>query len=93
LYFGVLGLLFLVMLRQKIYVFTFLLVVSPIVAIGITLFLLYLDQRDLGWVDFSWREIGIPIWLSLAFWQWLVIGFLAAGLGLLSFACIKENKT
>ena len=93
LYFGVLGLLFLVMLRQKIYVFTFLLVVSPIVAIGIILFLLYLDQRDLGWVDSSWREIGIPTWLSFAFWQWLVIGFLAAGLGLLSFACIKENKT
>lgn len=93
LYFGVLGLLFLVMLRQKIYVFTFLLVVSPIVAIGLILFLLYLDQRDLGWVDSNWREIGIPIWLSLAFWQWLVIGFVTAGLGLLSFASIKENKT
>ena len=92
LYFGVLGLLFLIMLRQKFYIFTFLLVVSPIVAIGIILFLLYLDQRDLGWVDSSWREIGIPIWLSFAFWQWLAIGFLGAGLGLLSFTRIEENK-
>jgi len=27
--------------------------------------------------------MGIPIWLSFAFWQWLAIGFLWAGLGLL----------
>ena len=91
-YFGILGLLFLVTLRQRIYVFTFILVASPLLAIGITLFWLYLDQRDLGWVDSSWREMGIPIWLSFAFWQWIAIGLLGAGLGLLSFTCIKENK-
>jgi hypothetical protein len=90
-YFGVLGLLILVMLRQKLYVVPVLLVASPLLAIGITQFWLYLEQRELGWVDASWREMGIPIWLSFAFWQWLAIGFLGIGLGLLSFIRIEEN--
>lgn len=91
LYLGVLGLLVQVMLRQRIYSLLVILVVSPLLAIGITQFWLYLVQRDLGWVDTSWREMGIPIWLSFAFWQWLAIGFLGLGLGLLSFIRIKEN--
>lgn len=92
-YFGILGLLFQVMLRQRIYVLPVLLVAIPLLAIGITQLWLYLYQRDLGWVDTSWREMGIPIWLSFAFWQWLAIGFLGAGLVLLSFIRINKNKT
>lgn len=91
-YFGLLGLLILVMLRQRIYVFPVLLVASPLVAIGITQLWLYLDQRDLGWVDISWREMGVPLWLSFAFWQWLAIVFLGLGLLLLSFTNLKDNK-
>jgi hypothetical protein len=91
-YFGVLGLLFLLMLRQRIYVFSFVLLASPMVAMGVILFSLYLAQRGVGWVDANWKEAGIPIWLSLAFWQWLVIVLLVAGLGLLSFAGSKANK-
>jgi hypothetical protein len=93
LYFGILGLLVQTMLRQRIYAFPVLLVATPLLAIGITQLWLYLDQRDLGWMDTSWREMGIPPWLSFAFWQWLAIGFLWVGLGLLSFTCIEENKT
>ncbi|UCB54611.1 MAG: hypothetical protein JSW45_11830 [Thiotrichales bacterium] len=89
LYFGVLALLVQSMLRQKVYALPLLLVVAPLVAIAITQFWLYLDQRDLGWVDTSWRETGIPLWLSFAFWQWLAIGFLWLGLGLISF-CNNE---
>ena len=81
------------MLRQRIYVFPVLLVVTPMLAIGITQFWLYLDQRDLGWVDVGWREMGVPFWLSFAFWQWLAIGFLWVGLCLLSFTSIENNKT
>lgn len=92
LYFGVFGLLVQAMLRQRIYVIPVLLVASPLLAIGITQFWLYLEQRDLGWVDTSWREMGIPLWLSFAFWQWLAIGFLWAGLGLLSFVRIGEKR-
>ena len=93
LFFGVLGLLIQAMLRQRVYVFPVLLVVSPMLAIGITQFWLYLYQRDLGWVDTVWREMGISFWLSFAFWQWLAIGFLWVGLGMLLFTCIEENKT
>ena len=92
LYFGILGLLVQAMLRQRMYAFPVLLVATPLLACGITQFWLYLNQRDLGWVDTSWREMGIPLWLSFAFWQWLAIGFLWVGLGLLSFTCIEENK-
>ena len=42
---------------------------------------LYLDQRDLGWVDTSWREMGVPVWLSFAFWQWLATAALWASVG------------
>lgn len=90
LYCGILGLLLVAMLRQRRYAFTVLLVASPLLAIGITQIWLYLGQHDLGWVDTGWRDMGIPIWLSFAFWQWLAIGFLWAGLGLLSFICVKN---
>ena len=92
LYAGILGLLVQAMLRQRIYVLPVLLIVTPMIAIGITQFWLYINQRDLGWVDTSWREMGIPLWLSFAFWQWFAIGFLWVGMGLLSFTCIGENK-
>lgn len=85
LYFGILLLLFLAMLRHKRYLIPVLLVVSPLLAIGISQFWLYVEQRDLGWVDASWRQRGIPVWLSFALWQWLAIVFLWLGLALLSF--------
>jgi len=92
LYLGILVLLVQAMLREKIFTLPSLLVASPLLAIGITQFWLYLDQRDLGWVDTSWRELGIPLWLSFAFWQWLAIGFLWLGLGLLAFIRLTEIR-
>lgn len=89
-YFGVLGLLFQLMLRHRIFALPALIVAFPLLAIGITDFWLYLEQRDLGWVDTSWREMGVPLWLSFAFWQWLAVGFLWAGLGLLLMAYNRE---
>ena len=85
LYFGIIGLLVHAMLRHRSYVVLLLLIVSPLLAIGITQFWLYIDQRELGWVDTGWRAMGISVWLSFAFWQWLAIGFLWLGLGLLAF--------
>jgi hypothetical protein len=83
LYIGILSLLIQLIHRKKSTIYPLLLVVSPLLAIGIGGLWLYIDQRDLGWVDTNWREKGIPIWLSFAFWQWLAIGLLWAGLGLL----------
>lgn len=85
LYCGILGLLVVAIRHHKHYVLPLLLIVSPLIAIAVTQLWLYLEQRDLGWVDTHWRALGIPFWYSFAFWQWLAIGFLWTGLGLLSF--------
>ncbi|MGB5517582.1 MAG: hypothetical protein WBO73_03830 [Gammaproteobacteria bacterium] len=92
LYCGIVGLAVLAMRRWKSYVLPLLLLVSPLLAIAITQFWLYLAQRDLGWVDAGWRARGIPIWFSFAFWQWLAIGFLWAGLGLLSVIAMNRGS-
>ena len=92
LYVGVIAMLVQAMVSRKIYTLPLMFVVGPLVAIAITQFWLYLDQRDLGWVDTGWREMGIPLWLSFAFWQWLAIGFLWLGLGLLAFAVPSHTK-
>lgn len=84
LYLGILGLLIQTLLQQRDSRLPVLLAAIPLVAIGIQLFRLYLIQRELGWVDASWREKGIPVWVSFAFWQWWLIGFLWLGLGVLS---------
>jgi hypothetical protein len=81
------------MLQSRIYAFMALIVASPLVAISMTQFWLYIEQRDLGWVDTSWREMGIPLWISFAFWQWLAIAALWVGLGLLLFTCNAQNRT
>ena len=93
LYIGILMLLIKAMYHQKIYMVVVFLVIAPMVAIASTQLWLYINQRDLGWVDAGWREMGIPFWLSFAFWQWLAFAFLWIGLGLLTFIGIKENNT
>jgi hypothetical protein len=92
---GILFLLIHAMLRNKIYALPALMVSSPLVAIGVNQFWLYLQQRDLGWVDTSWREMGIPFWSSFAFWQWIAIAFLWLGLGFLifTFTCDRKNRS
>ena len=69
-----------------------LIVAAPLVAIGLTQLLLYFDQRDLGWVDRGWRAMGIPVWLSFAFWQWLAVALLWAGLGHLVWSCAAARR-
>ncbi len=58
-----------------------LLVALPLVGVGLSQVALYFDQRDLGWVNTEWREMGIPLYLSFAFWQWLAVMGLGLGLG------------
>ena len=63
-----------------------LLVILPLLAVGVTQLVLYLGQEELGWVRPEWREIGVPVWLSFAFWQWIAVVLLAVGLGYLAWA-------
>lgn len=81
LYAGILGLLTRFAVRSKAFLLSAVLVASPLLLIGLTQLYLYLDQRDLGWVDTGWRDLGIPVYLSFAFWQWWAMGFLLLGLG------------
>ncbi|MEJ2347215.1 MAG: hypothetical protein P8090_17810 [Gammaproteobacteria bacterium] len=85
-YLGVLGSLAGVLRDRRFHVLPVLVVAIPLIGVGITQAWLYFEQRNLGWVDESWRAQGVPVWLSFAFWQWLAIGFLLAGVGLLVWA-------
>jgi hypothetical protein len=57
--------------------------IVALLAVGASQLALYFDQRDLGWVNTGWRELGVPVWLSFAFWQWLAVAFLGIGIGFL----------
>jgi hypothetical protein len=98
LYGGVLGLYFRRVRQQSAFLAPALSVVLPLLAVCVTQFVLWFDQRDLGWVNTSWRELGVPLWLSFAFWQWSAVAMLWVGLGhLLSTrtetVCIAECAT
>jgi hypothetical protein len=81
LYGGVLGLYLHRIRRSGAFVLPALVVVLPLCAVAATQGALYFGQRDLGWVDTAWREMGVPFWLSFAFWQWMAVVFLVTGLG------------
>lgn len=59
-------------------------VALPLLALGLGQLSLYLHQRNLGWIDRSWREMGVPLWQSFAFWQWLALAFLWIGVAALA---------
>jgi hypothetical protein len=81
LYCGVLGLYSHRIRQQTRFLLPALLVVLPLFAIGLSQLALYVGQRELGWVNTSWRELGVPVWLSFAFWQWAAVALLWTGLG------------
>ncbi|KPK12246.1 MAG: hypothetical protein AMJ68_02710 [Acidithiobacillales bacterium SG8_45] len=91
LYLGLLIFLVQAMTLRIIYGIPALLVTVPLIAIGVTQFWLWITQRDIGWLNIEWREMGIPVWLSFAFWQWLAIVFLTIGLGALSLIGRKRT--
>lgn len=91
LYLGMLVFQIRAMVRQRVYLFAALLVTVPLVAIGLSQLWLFLAQREIGWLNTDWRELGVPVWLSFAFWQWLAILFLTIGFASLSL--IGKRKT
>jgi hypothetical protein len=80
-YAGVLGLYWHRIRQDASFLWPALLVLLPIVAVGASQLTLYVHQRDLGWVNSDWRAMGVPLWLSFAFWQWLAVILLGTGLG------------
>ena len=90
LYFGSIIILINLGYRNRNLLIPIFMVLIPVVAIAASQLYLYFDQRDLGWVNVQWREMGVPVWLSFAFWQWMAVVFLYISLGFLSFACVKK---
>jgi hypothetical protein len=90
LYFGSIIILINLGYKNRNMLIPIVMVLIPIVAIGASQLYLYFDQRDLGWVNVEWRAMGVPIWLSFAFWQWMAVIFLYFSLGFLSFACVEH---
>lgn len=45
--------------------------IGPIVGTGLSQAWLYFVPNDFGWVGPDWAELGVPIYLSFAFWEWL----------------------
>lgn len=45
--------------------------VGPMIGTGLSQGYLYLFGADLGWVGPRWAELGVPLYLSFAFWEWL----------------------
>jgi hypothetical protein len=45
---------------------------APILGTGISQGYLYFVPNELGWVSPHWAEMGVPVYLSLAFWEWLL---------------------
>jgi hypothetical protein len=61
----------------------------PVVGTGSSQLYLYLRTESLGWVDLSWRARGVPVVLSIAFWEWLICGSVFVYLGLLSWLAFR----
>ena len=47
--------------------------VGPILGTGLSQAYLYFIPNDFGWVGPHWAELGIPLYLSFAFWEWLTV--------------------
>ena len=90
-YVGILGLFGFHTKRGRAFIWPALVMLLPIIAICISQLSLYLSQRDLGWVDHSWRDEGVPVWQSMAFWQWLSLGTLWAGIGFLAWMNVRRK--
>lgn len=56
------------------------LVVAPLAGAMISQAILFYVPNDLGWVDRDWAARGVPVYLSFAFWEWLAVGAVYAGL-------------
>lgn len=44
---------------------------SPLLGAALSQAYLYIVPNDLGWVGPHWAALGVPLYLSFAFWEWL----------------------
>lgn len=80
-YVGLLSFYLLRIRRDRLFILPAAIIVLPLCLVGIVQLFLYLSQQDLGWVSTDWRAMGIPFYLSFAFWQWVAVACLGFGVG------------
>jgi hypothetical protein len=49
------------------------LLVAPIVFAGLAQAYVFYVMPQLHWVGLAWRERGVPVYLSFAFWEWMTV--------------------
>ncbi len=62
-----------------------LLVAVPFTGAMVSQAYLFFVPNNLGWVGPGWAELGVPIYLSFAFWEWLAIAGIYLCLYLMAF--------
>jgi hypothetical protein len=60
--------------------------VLPILLAGLAQAYVHYVLPELPWVNLSWRARGVPLYLSLAFWEWVTCIVLSAYIAILSLA-------
>jgi len=66
----------------------------PMAGTSLSQLYLYLFAKGLGRASLIWRDRGVPVVLSLAFWEWLTCVFLIVYLMLLfGLTCRLKLKT
>jgi len=61
------------------------LAILPIVLVSVAQAYVFFVRPELPWVGLAWRAQGVPVYLSVAFWEWTTCALLSvdlAGLGL-----------
>jgi hypothetical protein len=60
--------------------------VLPILLAGLAQVYVHYVLPELPWVSLSWRARGVPVYLSLAFWEWVTCVVLSSYVVILSIA-------
>ncbi len=58
----------------------------PVLLAGLAQAYVHYALPELPWVNLSWRARGVPVYLSFAFWEWVMCVVLSAYIAFLSLA-------
>ncbi len=67
-------------------------VLSPILLAALVQAYLASARPELKWVSPSWRALGVPAYLSFAFWEWLTCAVLSASVVVLALAALATGR-
>jgi hypothetical protein len=59
---------------------------APVVLAGLAQAYVGYARPELPWVNISWRALGVPAYLSFAFWEWVTCGVLSGYVAALTVA-------